>query len=204
LFFFGWVLWTGIRNYLKATRSGRDRIAAGLAGILAFTIGAGYDWLWEIPVLPVVFLLLVSVVITAGERGRRRPVALKLRIGLVAASVVAMVAIAIPLAASASLQESQAAVRSGDLTSALSKAEDATNVEPFAAATHLQKALVLEGQDRLPRAEAAAREAVRAEPEEWRAWVVLSRLQAKLGEVHPAIASYRRAKQLNPRSPLFQ
>jgi O-Antigen ligase len=204
LFFFGWVLWTGFRNYIKATRSGRDRIAAGLAGILAFTIGAGYDWLWEIPVLPVVFLLLVSVVITAGSRSGKRAVSLKLRLGLVAASVAAMVGIAIPLAAAASLQESQAAVRSGDLTGALSKAEDATHVEPFVAATHLQKALVLEEQQQLSHAEAAAREAVRAEPQEWRAWVVLSRIQAKLGKVHPAIVSYRRAKQLNPRSPLFQ
>ena len=53
-------------------------------------------------------------------------------------------------------------------------------------------------------ARAAAAAAVEREPKEWRAWVVLSRLQAKLGEAAAALASYRKAQMLNPDSLLFQ
>jgi hypothetical protein len=204
LFFFGWVLFVGLRTYLSAARSRRTQLAAALAGCAAFVVGAAYDWLWELPVIPIAFLLLVSVLVTAGSRSRRKPVPIGLRVGGVVLAIAAMVAIAIPLSAATSIQQSQAAVRSGDLGQALTKAEDAIRVEPFAAATHLQKALVLEEQGALAPAAVAAREAVHREPREWRAWLVLSRLQAKLGEVQPAITSYKRARKLNPESVLFK
>jgi O-Antigen ligase len=203
LFFFGWVFWVGLRTYLQASRSRRTQLAAALAGIAAFCFGAAYDWLWELPVLPIAFLLLASVLVTAGARERRRPLPVARRVVGCIVAVAAMVAIAIPLSATSSVQQSQAAARSGDLSQALSEADDAVRVEPFAAPPRIQKALVLEEQGRLAGAEAAALGAVHREPQEWRSWVILSRLQAEQGKSAKALASYRKAKMLNPRSSLF-
>jgi O-antigen ligase len=204
VFFIGWVLYVGARTYLFAARSRRTQMAAALAGIVAFCLGAAYDWLWELPVLAIAFLLLAAVVVSAGSGERRRPTPLAFRLGGCAVAVAALVAIAIPLAAVTSIQQSQAAVRSGDLPHALAEAEDAVRVEPFAAPPRLQQALVLEEAGQIAAAERAARAAVRREPQEWRSWVVLSRLQARSGEAGAALASYRKAKMLNPRSTLFR
>jgi len=201
--FLGWVLAAGTRRWALAARQRRTQLAAALAGCAAFCLGAGFDWLWELAVIPIAFLLLASVLVSAGERTRRRPLSLPARLAGVGLALAAMVAIAIPLSTAASLQRSRADVRAGDLGAALREAADARRVEPYAAAPRLQEALVLERLGDLAAAEAAARAGARREPLEWRAWATLSRLQAARGRARPALASYRRAKALNPRSPLF-
>lgn len=204
LFFVGWVLYIGARTYRWASGAQRLQIAAALAGCVTFAVAVATDWLWELPVVPVTFLLLASALVSTGTRSRKGPTSVAFRLGGVIAAVAAMVAIAIPLSAASSIQQSQAAVRAGDLAEALGQAEDAVKIEPFSAAPRLQQALVLEQQGRLGEARSAAAAAVKREPAEWRGWVVLSRLQAKLGEVDPAITSYRKAKMLNPESLLFR
>lgn len=201
--FLGWVLVEGGRRYLRAGRQRRTQLAAVLAGSAAFCLGAAYDWLWQLAVIPIAFLLLASVLVSAGERPRRSPAPLAARLAGVALALVAMVAIAIPLSGASALQKSQAEARAGNLAAALREAADARRAEPFATAPRLQQALVLEALGRLPAAEAAARSAVGREPQEWRAWTILSRLQARQGHARAALASYRRARTLNPQSPLF-
>src|SRR5262249_14728457 len=56
--FLGWVLVVGAMRYLDAARSRRTQLAATLAGCAAFCVGASFDWLWEIAVIPIAFLLL--------------------------------------------------------------------------------------------------------------------------------------------------
>ena len=202
--FLGWVLATGTRRWALAARQRRTQLAAALAGCAAFCLGAAFDWLWELAVIPIAFLLLASVLVSAGERPRRRPLPPAARLAGVAVSLAAMAAIAIPLSAAASLQSSRAAAAAGDYAAALSDATDARLVEPYAAAPRLQQGLALEAQGRLAAAEAALRGAVRREPVEWRAWTILSRIQAERGRAAAALASYRRAKSLNPNSPLFR
>jgi O-antigen ligase len=204
LFFIGWILWIGLRTYLRAARSRRTQLAAALAGLCAFCFGAAYDWLWELSVLPIAFLLLASVVVSAGTSKRRRSLSPPARALACVVCLVAMVGIAIPLAAASGIQESQAAAHSGHLPRALADAEDAVKVEPFAAPPRLQKALVLEQEGWNRAAERTALGAVHREPHEWRSWVILSRLQAKRGFAEKALASYRKAKMLNPRSALFR
>jgi O-antigen ligase len=198
------IFYFSFRAYRRASRSVRTQMAAALAAMLAFAVGASYDWLWELPVLPVSFLLLAATVLTAGSRTSPGGLNVRWRAGLVLSSLLAMIAIAVPLATATSLRESQAAVQAKNLQSALTKADAAANLEPFAAGPHLQVALILEQEGRLTDAEAAAREAVSREPDEWRSWVVLSRLAAKRGQVASSIEAYERAKNLNPRSALFQ
>jgi tetratricopeptide (TPR) repeat protein len=200
--FLGWVLAAGTRRWSLAAGVGRTQLAAALAGCAAFCLGAGFDWLWELAVIPIAFLLLASVLVGAGER-RQRPLPLPARLAGVGFALAATIAIAIPLSAASSLERSRAEVRAGDLGAALSEAADARRVEPFAAAPRLQQALVSERLGDLAAAEAAARGAVRREPVLWGGWLVLSRIQAERGRARAALASYRRAKALNPGSPLF-
>lgn len=62
------VLIGGGREAVRAGRRGRPQLAAALAGCVAFVLTAGFDWHWQIPVLPVATLLLASVLVGAGAR----------------------------------------------------------------------------------------------------------------------------------------
>ena len=202
--FLGWVLVSGAKRCLGAARQRRTQLAAVLAGCAAFCLGAAYDWLWELAVVPIAFLLLASVLVSAGEQRRAKPLPIAARVAGVAVAIAAMVAIAIPLSSTISLQKSQAEVRAGDLSGALREASAARRVEPFASQPRLQEALVLEAQGRFLPAAAAVREATRLEPKEWRAWAIRSRIEAESGHPAAAVASFRKARSLNPRSVLFR
>ncbi len=201
--FLGWVLAAGTRRWALAVRQRRTQLAAALAGCAAFCVGAAFDWLWELAVVPIAFLLLASVLVSAGERRRRKPLPWPARIAGVGVALAAIVAIAIPLSTASSLQSSRAAGAAGDYAAALRDAADARRVEPYAAGPRLQQGLALEAQDRLAAAEAVVRGAVRREPG-WAGWTILSRIQAERGRAAAALASYRRAKSLNPDSVLFR
>jgi hypothetical protein len=201
--FLGWVLLAGTRRYVAASQRRRTQLAAILAGCAAFCLGAAYDWLWQIAVIPIAFLLLASVLVSAGERSRRRTTPIWLRAGGGVLAISAMVAIAIPLAASTAISQSQAAVRQADIPMALELARQANAVEPFAAQPHVQEALILESQGNLALAAVAAARATEREPHEWRAWVIRSRIDAERGDAKGSLAAYRRAKNLNPDSVLF-
>jgi tetratricopeptide (TPR) repeat protein len=157
-------------------------------------------------VLPVAALLLASTLVMATRTAPRAEVQLRrlpLRIALAASALVAIVAIAIPLASTSLIRSSESAVRSGDLEAALADARSAENVQPGAATPRLQQALVLELQGSLPAAAAAAEAATERESTNWRTWLVLSRVEAERGRVDAAVAAFRKAKSLNPLSPLF-
>lgn len=67
----------------------------------------------------------------------------------------------------------------------------------------VQRALVLERAGSLDGAATAAGEAIRSSPQDWRLWLVRSRVQAKRGNAAASVADYRRARTLNPRSSIF-
>jgi tetratricopeptide (TPR) repeat protein len=192
---------------VRAGPEARPWLAAALAGCVAFCVTAGFDWMWQIPVLPVALLLLASVLLTAGDGGGGGGgggVALPLRIGVAAGAVAALVAIAIPLSSASLVRQSQSDARAGDLAAALTAARSAQNAQPDAASPRIQEALLLEAAGDLPTASAAARAATERERTNWRNWLVLSRLEAKQGHAKAAVHAYLEAKSLNPRSPLFE
>jgi hypothetical protein len=183
----------------------RPWLAAALAGCVAFCVTASFDWMWQIPVLPVALLLLASVLLTAraGSARARGGFALPLRIAFALVAIVAIVAIAIPLSSSSLLRQSQTDARAGNPTAALTAAKGAQNAQPDAASPRVQEALLLESAGNLTAAAAAARAATEREETNWRNWLVLSRIEAKRGRAAPAVHAYARARSLNPRSPLF-
>ncbi len=190
-----------------ASRAGpvqRTVLAAALAGCAAFFMTAVVDWMWQIPVLAAATLLLASVLVGAGTRSEdARPFGPWPRVGFAVAALAAIAAIAIPLAATNLLRESEADAREGDLNGALEAARSAENVQPGSALPRLQQALLLEQLGELGPASEAARAATAREDTSWRNWLVLSRIEAQRGRAKAAVEDYRRARSLNPRSPIF-
>jgi hypothetical protein len=203
------VLLTGAVVSLRAAPWRRPALAAALAGSIAFFVQASVDWVWQIPVLPVAMLLLAGTLVASDfrdydETPEGAPLRVLPRIAVVVAALALMAVIAIPLASTSLVRQSQDEAAEGDVAAALSDARSAQNVEPFAATPHLQEALVLEEAGTLTPAAAAARAATERESTNWRTWVVLSRIEARRGQALPAVLAYRKARSLNPRSELFR
>ncbi len=199
----------GVRTFRRGGQA--PVLAAATAGAAAFMVSAGIDWAWELTVLPVCFLLLAAVVLgrdtdpdddapQPGADGMRGPLP---RLGVVALAIAALAAILLPLTSLSAIEDSQAEARSDSLQQALVDARTAGAVEPYAATPNLQQALILERGGELKAAAAAATSATEDEPTNWKPWMILSRIEAARGKTAASIDAFRRARALNPSSPLF-
>jgi len=199
------VLVAAVGAVVGGRHEGRTGAAGTTAALLAFMVSALVEWVWQLPVLPAIFLLLAAAVLAPSKRtaavGRRGR--FLLRTGFVVAALGCLAAIGIPLATTSAVRKSQAAVDAGNISLALADARSAVRLQPAASSAQLQEALVLELQHDFPAALAAARNATRDEPQNWSDWLVLSRLDAETGHARASVAAYRRARSLNPLSPLF-
>jgi len=200
--FLGYVLTMAARAARRAYGA-RSTAAAAAAAIVAFLVAAGVDWIWQVPALPITFLMLAGAVAAV-----LRPPSVP-RLGYRGRAVVAVAAIAasIPLvlaaASASSIRDSQLAAAKGSLSTSLADADRAAEITPKAATPRTQAALVLEAQGRFAEAETAARAAVDREPTNWRNWVILARIRGEAGDAQGAVAAFRHARSLNPRSPVF-
>jgi hypothetical protein len=205
LAFVGVNLLGGASAALRQAPGRRSLLAAALAGTTVLWTTSLFDWTWKLPVIPVAVMLLIAVLFGADhedEKVAARPSA-PLRAGVVVLSLLALAAIAIPLTSTTFLRRSQDAARAGDVAAALDDARTAENALPGAAGPWLQEGLLLESQGELAGAAAAATEATGKEPNEWRNWLVLSRIEAERGRSIGAIAAYREARSVNPLNPIF-
>jgi len=202
----------GLAGTRAAGRGSDDRralLAATTAGMAAFAVAAGIDWAWELTVLPVMFLILAAASLGPGGESRRRRKTSRFadvsfswqeKLGVAAVSAVAIVAIAIPLAGTALVRDSQRLFREGDLRGALDRADQATGIQPYSATALDQKALVLLADRRSEEALAEAREAVARESTNWRTWFVLASVYRSMGDVRGEERASARARTLNTRS----
>ena len=197
-----------MRRAAHGALESRARLAGVAAACVAFSVSAAFDWVWQVPVLPVAFLLLAGSALApsraapfAGARRLRGPAA---RVGMVVAAVASLSPIAIAMATTTAVRQSQAAAAAGNTGLALADARAAARLEPGAASPQIQSALVLELRGDLTGAIAAARRATANESTNWQPWLILSRLQAEAGHPGGAVSAFRRARSLNPRSPVFQ
>jgi hypothetical protein len=128
--------------------------------------------------------------------GRSVPLAL----GVAVVGVVCVAAGAINLASDSKLRESQEAARDGKYAKAADDARTSRDIEPWAAAPRLQEALVEEPGD----VRAASRTidgAIERSNEDWRIWLVATRLRSKAGDREGARQALRHARALAPPSP---
>ena len=199
----GGIVLLGVRRARASTGAQRELAAGATASCVIFAVAAGIDWSWELTLIPVTFFLLAAALAqadaSADKASSRVP-----RAALAGLSALALVAIALPLASTASVRSSEEQLEAQQLGPALEEAQAAGDVQPFAASPAIQEALVLESAGDLDGAASAAAEATREEPTNWRTWFVLSRVEAQRGNAAASVDAYRRARELNPRSPLFQ
>ena len=201
----------GFWRVLRAHGPARTTAAALTAAFAGYAVGAGIDWMWETTVATVVAMVVLGLLTGAAleregavdpphARARRRK-------PLVAVTlVVAALAVfleAVPLVADLKLRTSQEAFAEGDMASARAEALAARSLEPWASSPLLQLALIDEERGDLRSAGVWAREAVERDRFNWGLWLVRARLEAKLGSVDAGLRSLRRARELNPRSPLW-
>jgi hypothetical protein len=201
----GFLLTALIGGGIASVRAGPDQasvLAAALGGTASFCVTAAVDWTWQIPVIPVSMLLLAAVLCGAG--GAWHPLPWPPRLAAVVVGLVVIFAIALPLAATSLVRSSQDNARAGNLQAALTDAKSAQNVQPGAGEPRLQEALVLELMNNLDGAAEAAREATDKVPTDWRNWLVLSRIEAERGHAAGSVHAYRKARSLDPLSPLFE
>ena len=109
----GSVFVVGIGKLRRAEAYERALLAAALAAAAAFVTAAAIDWVWEMTVIPVAFLLLAAAVLRTSAGGRRRPEgktgrSVKARIALAALALVSLVVIAMPMLAVRDVRQSQA------------------------------------------------------------------------------------------------
>ncbi len=171
--------------------------AAAAASSAAFTVAAFTDWVWQVPVVTLCFLMVAGVALGV-EGAPPRRAGIGPRLSVAGATVCCLIAIAIPLEATIAVRRSQAAVAHGSIQSGLRYARTAERIEPYGATPWMQEALVLELAGDLKGAERAARRAQADEPQNWRPPLILARVEAERGRIPQALAAARRALLLNP------
>jgi tetratricopeptide (TPR) repeat protein len=220
--FIGWIF---VCSAWRATRT-RDpdrrlELAATLAAAAVFAFSAAFEWIWFIPVLPVALLVVAAVIFRPEPKPHRRHGSMHApkprthagaghrwvhnagSAAIAVVSVGAILVIALPMAATIDVRQSQSLASAGELSAAYAKAQAAAGLQPYAATPRLQEALVLEEAGRLDAATADAQRAVARAPTNSNDWLVLSRLEARSGHANKALSDYLIARRLNPNGMVF-
>jgi hypothetical protein len=199
ILFIGGSLVLGVIAVLRGPAHRRPMAAGAVAAGIAFSLGAALDWLWELAVLPVAFVIALAIALGKGATSTAAPSRAP-RIATAVVAAIALVAVVVPLAGDAAVQDSQAAFRASNLQTALDSAARAERVESYAAGPLLQQALIYEAAADYDAAASRARAAARLEPTNWRPWFILARVEAERGEARAAVDALRRARAVRPTS----
>jgi O-antigen ligase len=203
----------GVSRLRRSPGDERVTTASVLAAFIAYVFAAGIDWVWELPAVTLVGVACLGLLVlpahgapvrpTVRTKRRGRHVRVLLPSVVLIATVLALLSEGDQLIGQAKIKASQAATSHRELRTAFADAVDARDLQPWAATPYLQIALVAEQQQRLATASQAIADATARAPDDWRLWLVRSRIEAKRGRIGPALKALRRAEALNPRSPLF-
>jgi tetratricopeptide (TPR) repeat protein len=184
-------------------------VVAGItAALLSFVLAAAIDWMWDLAVVGAVGIVCLGLLvgpatIYASDTPDARRLRLWPRIGVGAAVVALAFAQAIPLIAEVKVRDSQDALTDGDEEAALAAAEDAREVQGWAASPRLQLALVHEARGDLEEAREEIARAIDRDGSDWRLWAVAARIEEASGDPAAARQSLDQARALNPRSSLL-
>jgi hypothetical protein len=206
---FGAGLVAASRRLLRTAGRERTTVAAITGALVAYMVGAGIDWMWELTVVTIVGVtclgLLAGPATDTSAREARREWRERLapRAAVIALCAAAICVEGVLLLSDARLRESQSAAARGDVATATSAALDARSLQPWASSPDLQLALLSEQSHDLQAARERIGEAIDRDKSNWRLWLVSARIETEAGNISKARSDLRRAKSLNPRSPLF-
>jgi hypothetical protein len=205
----GGLLWTGFAAWRAARGAQRELFAVLLALALAFAVGAGLDWFWEIAALGAIFFLASGVLVAgrcaqlsrereaANGRGEGRRFGLAVA-GLAIAWVTALALVG-PLLVDREISASKSAAADGDIASAVNHADTARSIEPWAASPYVQLGLLAQFQGDHVTAAGRLSQAIHREDRNWLLYYLRSKIEHEAGDTAGAGADLRRAQQLNPR-----
>lgn len=205
----GTLLWTGFGAWRAAPQPQRERYAVLFAAMLAFAVGAGLDWFWEIAGFGAVFFLAAGVVVAArctqlrwprarGPAGEGEERRFGLAVAGLAVAWISAVALIGPLLVDREIDASQSAAAAGDLTSAVDHAKTARSIEPFAASPYVQLGLLAESQGEYDVAIERLTQAIDREDRNWQYYYLRSRVEQEAGDAAASRADLERARRLNP------
>jgi tetratricopeptide (TPR) repeat protein len=205
----GTLLWSGFCAWRAAPHPQRERNAVLLAVMLAFAIGAGLDWFWELAGLGAVFFLAAGALVAArcaqlapSADPRSGTDAEGQRFGLAVAGLavawISAVALIGPLLVDREINASQNAAAAGDIGSAVTHAKTARSIEPFAASPYVQLGLLAEIEGDYPTAIEHFTQAIDREDRNWQLYYLRSRVEEEAGDLAAARADLDRARHLNP------
>lgn len=204
----GVLLWTGFAAWRGAQDPRRDLYAALLGACLAFAVCSAIDWFWQIAVMGAVFFMASGVLLatrcaqlarlraTGNGHQDRRGFGLAV-VGL-AIAWVSMLALVGPLLVNREIDASNAAAADGNLPSAVSHAENARKIEPWATSPYKQLGLVAELEGNYPAAIDNLDKAIDREDDSWLLYYLRARVEHRAGDAEAARADFAEALRLNP------
>lgn len=204
----GALLWAGIAAWRAAEGAQRDLFAALLGSCLAFAICSAIDWFWQIAVIGGVFFLASGVLVAgrcaqlnrerASGNGHEAPRGFGFAVAGLAVAWISMVALVGPLLVDREIDASNAAVVDGNIPSAVSHAETARKVEPWATTPLKQLGLLAEQEGNYPAATDWFDQAIEREEDNWLLYYLRARVEHKAGDEAPARQDFKEALRLNP------
>jgi hypothetical protein len=213
----GALLWIGFSAWRASPHRQRERNAVLFAAMLAFAVGAAFDWFWEIAGLGAVFFLAAGVLVgvrcsqlrssePGSPRGISRAEGRRYGLAIVGLTVAWIAAVALigPLLVDREIKDSQQAAAGGNLASAVEHADTARSIEPWAASPYVQLGLLAELQGDYTGAGERLTQAIEREDRNWQLYFLRSRIEQEAGDTAAAQADLERARQLNPRAAELQ
>jgi hypothetical protein len=212
--FFGATIVAGVGR-LRGGGPGDGSAAAALAVFAAGLVGVAGDWTWDLPAAfapAIVAAGLLAGPATLGRERERTPIRGEARsrrrfaagVALLAFAWVAICASGLLVAARYELTSSHNAADDGDLTKAAEQANNAIDLEPWAAEPRRRLADVLLASGNIPEAQKAIGEAIDRADEDPELWLVSAQVELAAGDRSAAASDVERAKQLAPRAPELQ
>jgi len=203
----GTLLWSGFAAWRAASGARRELYAVLLAACVAFAVGAGIDWFWEIAAVGAIFFLAAGALVAArcgqlagaraeadGQGGRRFGLAVA---GLAVAWITALALIG-PLLVDREIDASNAAAAEGQIESAVDHADTARSIEPWAATPYVQLGLLAESQGDYATALERLTQAIDREEDNWQLYYLRARVEREGGDAAAAVADLAEARRLNP------
>ena len=204
----GVLLWIGLAAWRAARGGQRELYAALFAIALAFAVGAGIDWFWEIAAVGAVFFLatgalvagrcaqLLRARVVGNGRGEQRRYGLAVA-GLAVAWITALALIG-PLLVDREIAASKSAAADGNAPSAVDHADTARSIEPWAASPYVQLGLLAEAEGDYVTAAGRLSQAIHREEGNWLLYYLRARIENAAGDVAAARADLSEAQRLNP------
>ncbi|HEV2727718.1 MAG TPA: O-antigen ligase family protein [Solirubrobacterales bacterium] len=202
------LLGIGVAAWRHARERRRDLYAALLGACLAFAVCSAIDWFWQIAVLGVVFFGASGVLVAArcaqlarlratgnGHEDRR---GFSLAVVGLALAWISMLALVGPLLVDREIDSSNEAVVAGNLPSAVSHAENARKIEPWATSPRKQLGLLAEREGNYPAAIDHFDRAIDREEDNWLLYYLRARVENRAGDEAAARDDLEEARRLNP------